>query len=112
MENEEYRTHLIPETEDSLNSLREKIDAQIDPQILNGLIARLKTCEEIAEIKKKMGMPITCNNREKLVLERWQNAMVRAGYDDPKGIKKIYRAIRDLCKSTQRKYQDKLKSVV
>jgi len=55
-----------------LTYLRQRID-EIDAKLSELVSARINVAKQIGEIKKENGIPVTDDERETLVVERWNN---------------------------------------
>lgn len=82
----------------TLNLLREEID-NIDNQILDLFLKRLQLCENIANLKASLNIPILNEKREHEVLS---NISKKSGkYSDES--KQLFSEIMSICKSIQYK---------
>lgn len=84
---------------DERERMRERIDA-VDQEILRALSERASLAKQIAEYKKKMGLPIVDVAREHRILERIIEEAVRKGLPKDK-TKRVYSEIINLCRSVQ-----------
>jgi len=76
-------------TEEKLKALRDEID-RIDEQLLLLLSQRLRVADEIAKLKKKLGMGIRDEAREQIVIERAKKRAQELGLD-PSFVESIMR---------------------
>ncbi|WP_226988642.1 chorismate mutase [Methanopyrus kandleri] len=63
-----------------LEELRREID-RIDECLLDAVIERLKVAREIGRVKAQEGLPLTDEEREKELRERWRKRFKTEGLD-------------------------------
>jgi len=64
----------------ALEGLRRKID-DIDRDLLDAVIRRLKVAEEIGRVKAREGLPLTDRERESEIRRRWRERFKAEGLD-------------------------------
>lgn len=83
----------------SIEDLRQRID-EIDAQVIRLIAERMRTAGQIGEEKKKLGRPITDNNREMQVIERVKR-IARQEKINPEDIEDLYRLLMIISRSVQ-----------
>ncbi|WP_457619836.1 chorismate mutase [Methanopyrus sp.] len=63
-----------------LEELRREID-RIDERLLDAVIERLKVAREIGRVKAREGLPLTDEERERELRERWRKRFKTEGLD-------------------------------
>ena len=76
-----------------------KID-NVDEQILQLLVKRVKICEEIGATKKAKGLPIKDASREAEIFKRISEKASKLKLD-PDQVEAVYREIVNMCSSVQ-----------
>jgi chorismate mutase len=84
---------------DEIELLRRKVD-KIDDQIVDALVERTKVCKSIGLIKKKKGMQIRDNSREKEIYKRVRQRAAKFGLDSFQ-VEAVYHQIVNMCSAVQ-----------
>jgi chorismate mutase len=84
---------------DDIQHLRRRID-EVDDQILQALIERIKICKAIGLAKKKQGLAIKDASRENEVFKRIKEKSAQFALD-PVQIEAVYREIVNICSAVQ-----------
>jgi chorismate mutase len=84
---------------DEIEQLRREVD-KIDDQIVGALSERAKVCRNIGLFKKKKGMQVRDNSREKEIYKRVRHRAAKFGLD-PLQVEAVYHQIVNMCSAVQ-----------
>ena len=89
--------------EEEIAPLRTEID-RLNEELLEKLRERVEVALSIAEVKKRHGVPIVDRAREEVVLDRVDGLAADRGLD-PVAVRRVFRAVIDLCVEAEEKKQ-------